>query len=88
MSRLSLTAEYKYSSKAKKPLRVHVRSSYDGVNYDTTDLYTFDNDLQVGDFARKALQLDCKMHFIMVIIENLDKNESVSDVKIIATLGG
>lgn len=88
ISKLSLTAECKYSQNAKKPIRIHVRSSYDGVNYDTTDLYTFDNDLQPGQFARKTLQLDCRMHFIMVIVENLDENESVSEVKIIANLGG
>lgn len=24
-------------------LRIHVRASYNGINYDTGDLYTFDN---------------------------------------------
>ncbi len=88
VSRLSLTVECKYSKNAKKPIRVHVRSSYDGVKYDTTDLYTLDSDLQPGRLTRKTFQLDCKMHFIMVIVENLDQSESVSEVQITATLGG
>ena len=88
ISRLSLTAECKYSKNAKKPIRIHVRSSYDGVNYDTTDLYTLDNDLQPGKFARKTFQLDSKVGFIMVMVENLDEKESVTNLQITVTLGG
>jgi hypothetical protein len=85
---LSLTAECKYSKKAKKPIRIHVRASYDGLKYDTTDLYTLDNDLQPGQLSRKTFQLDSKVRFTKVMVENLDESESVSEVKIIATLGG
>ncbi len=88
VTRLSLTAECKYSENAKKPIRIHVRASYDGIRYDTTDLYTLDNDLRPGQLARKTFQLDSKVRFAKVMVENLDKEESVSDVKIIATLGG
>ncbi|MFC1738868.1 hypothetical protein ACFL1G_07470 [Planctomycetota bacterium] len=85
---LSLTAECEYSNNAAKPIRVHVRASYDGLQYDTSDLYTLDNVLQPGQPARKTFQLNSKMRFIKVMVENLDKSNSVSDVKIIATLGG
>jgi hypothetical protein len=88
ISWLSLTAECKYSKNSEKPIRVHVRSSYNGVDYDTTDLYTLDNDLQPGQVARKTFQLDSKVQFIMVTVENLDQSESVSEVQITATLGG
>lgn len=88
ITRLSLTAECKYSKNAKKPIRVHVRASYDGMKYDTTDLYTLDNDLQPGQLSRKTFQLDSKVRFIMVMVENLDESESVSEVLITATLGG
>ncbi|MFC1738869.1 hypothetical protein ACFL1G_07475 [Planctomycetota bacterium] len=88
ITNLSLTAECKYSPNAKKPLRIHVRSSYDAINYDTTDLYTFDNVLQPGQLARKTFHLESKAKFITVLVENLDEKESVSDVKIIATVGG
>jgi len=42
-SSLALTAECTYDAGAKVGLRMHVRSSYDGLNFDTTDFYTFDN---------------------------------------------
>ena len=88
ITRLSLTAECEYGKKAGKPIRVHVRSSYDGVNYDTTDLYTLDNDLQPGQVARKTFELDSKVRFAKVIVENMDETESVSNVRITANMGG
>ena len=84
---LSITIECKYDKNATKPIRVHVRSSYDGVNYDTTDLYTLDNELKPGQLTRKTFQLESKIKFIMVTIENLDQSEHVTDIKIIATVG-
>ncbi|MFC1739398.1 hypothetical protein ACFL1G_10165 [Planctomycetota bacterium] len=87
-SNLALTIECNYNAEAKAGLRMHIISSYDGINYDTTDLYTFDNVLQPGRLARKTFHLESKAKFITVLVENLDENESVSDVKITATLGG
>ena len=88
VSRLSLTAECAYSKKAAKPIKVHVRASYDGVKYDTIDLYTLDIPCQPGQEVRKTFRLDTDFRFIKAMVENLDKKESVSDVKIVATLGG
>jgi len=88
ITRLSLTAECNYGKKAKKPIRIHVRASYDGTKYDTADLYTLDNDLQPGQLARKTFELNSKVRFIKVLVENLDESVGVSDVKITATLGG
>ncbi len=86
--RLSMTVECKYSENAQKPIRIHVRSSYDGVNYDTADLYTLDNNLQPGQLSRKTIQLDSNVRFIKVMAENLDESERVSELKIVAILGG
>ncbi len=88
ITQLSLTAECVYGEKAKKPIRVHVRASYDGLKYDTADLYTLDNDLRPGQLARRTFQLESKVRFIKVMVENPNENEDVSEVKIIATLGG
>ncbi len=85
---LSMTVECQYSENAQKPIRIHVRSSYDGVDYDTSDLYTLDNDLRPGQLSRKTFQLDSKVRFAKVIVENLDPSESVSEVQITVTLGG
>ena len=56
--------------------------------YDTTDLYTFDNDLKPGQTARKTVDLNTNVRFIKIIVENQDKSTDVSNVKIIATLTG
>jgi len=83
----ALTAECTYSQNAKKALRIHVRSSYDGINYDTSDLYTFDNEVKPGQLSRKTFELDTKVRFIKVLVENPDESESVSNVRITASLG-
>jgi hypothetical protein len=88
ITRLALTVECTYGKKAKKPIRIHVRASYDGMKYDTADLYTLDNDLRPGQLTRKTFQLDSKVRFIKVLVENTDQSQNVSDVKISATLGG
>jgi hypothetical protein len=88
VGRVALTAECTFSQKAKKPIRIHVRSSYDGANYDTSDLYTFDSEFEPGQLSRKTFELDTGVRFIKVLVENLDESESVSNVKITASLGG
>lgn len=88
ITRLALTAECSYSQNAAKGLRLHVRSSYDGINYETTDLYTLDNDFEPGRLARKAFQLDVSVKYIKVVPENLDPANKITNLKIIATLGG
>ncbi len=88
ISQLSLTAECKYGDSAKQPIVVHVVGSYDGVTYDTVDLYTLEHALQPGRLARKTFELESKVRYIKVTVENPDPNASVSDVMITATLGG
>ncbi len=88
IARLALTVECTYGKKAKKPIRIHIRASYDGMKYDTADLYTLDNDLRPGQLTRKTFQLDSKVRFIKVMVENLDIKESVSNLQITASLGG
>ncbi len=88
LSRPALTAECTYGGRAEKPIRIHVRGSYDGLKYDTTDLYSFDNDLRFGGKARKTVELEPKVGFIKVFVRNMDQSEKVSDIKVTVTLGG
>jgi len=85
---VTLTAECAYTKKARRPIRVRIRASYDGVNYDTADLTSFYNDFRPGKTARRTSELHTKVRFIKVLVENLDESEGVSDVRVIATLGG
>ena len=86
-SSLALTTECIHHADAKAGLRIHVRSSYDGIKYDTTDLYAFDNDFKAGQTSRKTIELSPKVRFIKVLAENLDKIKDVTSIKVTATLG-
>lgn len=87
ISRLAFTVECKYSENAKQAIKVHVRLSSDGVNYDTADVLSFQNALAPGQEARTTIAIEPKFRFVKVIVENADPSESVSGVKLIATLG-
>ncbi len=87
VNRLALTVECAYAENATKPIKIHVRASYDGMTCDTIDLYTFENDLGPGQTVRKTVDLDAKVPFIKILVENQDYM-SVSNVKITASLAG
>ena len=87
VSSLALTAECKYRTDAKKGLKVHVVSSYDGINYDDFDLYVFDVPVRAGKTIRKTVELSPKVRFVKVIVENLDEACEANSIKVTATLG-
>lgn len=86
IARVAITVECLHTQKAQKPIRLHVRSSYDGLNYDNEDLNSFDNELRPGEITKKTFELDTKARFIKVLAENLDKSQQISDIKITASL--
>ena len=87
ISDAALTVECNYHTDAKAGLRVHVRASCDGINYDTEDLHTFDIPLVSGQRVSKTAELAAKVMFIKTIVENMDGAHDVTDVKVTATLG-
>jgi len=87
ISDVALTVECTYHANAKKGLKVHVRASCDGINYDTEDLYLFDIPFAPGQKVSKTLNLDAKVMFIKVIVENLDEAYGINNIKVTATLG-
>jgi len=87
-STVNLIAEAAYALKAAAPTRGYVRSSIDGMNYDPAESSRFDIDLRPGQLARKTIDLDLKVKFIKVIIENPDRKASLSDVRVSVTIGG
>ncbi|MBL7154058.1 MAG: hypothetical protein ISS79_10090 [Phycisphaerae bacterium] len=88
VARLSLTAECFYRPDAQKPIKLHIRASHDGTTYDTTDLYTFENDFKPDHTIRKTLELEPKVPFIKIRVENQDRSQSVSNIRITAGLAG
>jgi len=87
ISDFSLTAECTYHANTTAGLRMHVKASYDGINYDTEDLYTIDTPFVPGQKVGKTVGLDAKVMFVKVIVENLALSHDVTNVKVTATLG-
>ena len=88
ISRLAITVEFTYAEKANRPVRIHLRSSVDGFNYDTSDLYTYDCPVERGKTVRHTYQPDVDAKYLKVLIQNFDGKLPIKDVKITATLGG
>ncbi len=86
-SSLALTIECSYDAGAKAGLRIHIRSSYNGIKYNNIDLYNFDIDFKPGQTINKTIELAPKAKFIKVIVENLDNLQPVNSIKLTATLG-
>lgn len=88
VTRAALTVECTFGKRSTKPLRLHVRSSPDGLKYDTADLHTLDLDCLPGKTCRKTFTFDADVRFIKVLVENLDASEPVANVTVTATLSG
>ena len=86
-SDLALTVECAYHVDAKGGMKVHVRASCDGMNYDTEDLYAFDIPCVPGGRVSKTVELNSKVMFIKAVVENLDEERNITNVKVTATLG-
>jgi hypothetical protein len=87
VSQVALTTECTYHPAAKAPIRVHLRGSYDGLTYDTVDLSTIDHELLAGQLVRKTVNVDLRVKFFKILVQNPDALQSVSDLKITVTLG-
>ena len=84
---LSLTTGCTYSSSAKKGVKISIFSSYDRINYDTEPLETRILAFEAGATKRETFQVDTgTVSFLRVIVENLDSEQAVSNVKIVATI--
>jgi hypothetical protein len=87
ISDVALTVGCTYHANARAGLAVHIRASYDGIGYDTEDLDTFDIPPRPGQAVSKTMVLDGKAMYIKVLLENLDGDHAVSDVKVTVTIG-
>ena len=84
---LSIAIECKYAADAKAGLLVHVRTSDDGVHFDTVDQNNFEIDLQAGNTTRKTVDISSNARFVKIMVENLDKSNSVESLNVTATIG-
>jgi len=85
---LNLMVELTYgaSATADPGATVHLRSSSDGVDYDTQDYTSFDVPLDAGATARRTVNITPDPEYLKVLVENLTGYD-VTDLKVVATLG-
>lgn len=82
---LALTVEATYDALATAGIKVHVRSSYDGVVFDTQDWDSWTVAFTAGSSIRETRNYDTDPMYLKVLIENLDPAQAVTDVLVIAT---
>jgi hypothetical protein len=82
----ALTAECEFDAKATEGIELHVRSSHDGLSWDTEDFSTFDLGCLPGETARRTFALKAKPMFLKVLVSN-DSAETVRNLRVTATLG-
>lgn len=83
----AMTFQCTYDADARSGMRAHVRSSCDGLTYDTEDLYTFDLPARPGGTLCKTVSVAAKVMYVKILLENLDKARDITGVKVTATLG-
>jgi hypothetical protein len=84
----TLTVQCSYEAHTEGPLRVHVRSSVDGLHYDTTDGAAFDVEVCGESACQKTVTLPAQMRFLKVIVSNPSSRHNVSNIIVTATIIG
>jgi len=84
---LALTVECTYNAGATQGIKIHVRTSYDGTNFDNIDWDSWTSSFTAGATIRQTKHYDTSPLYVKVLIENLDPAQTVTNVKIIATVG-
>ena len=84
----ALTCELTYGARAV-PVKVHVKSSYDGLTYDTVAKYLFTfSAVDPGEKVRQTFDLTPNVKYLKVQVENPSDTDAVTDISVYATVGG
>lgn len=65
-----------------------MRTSCDGLTYDSEDLCSFELASRPGREVRQTFQFDPKAMFVKVIVENPNDQADISGLEVFATLVG
>lgn len=84
---LTLTVEVTYNALAISGVRVHVLSSYDGINFDTADYDTWDVNFVANGTVRQTKPYDVLPAYMKVQIENRDLAQPVTALNVESTVG-
>jgi len=86
-SSCALTVRYRHGPQVMAGLSLHVRSSSDGISYDTTDLLTFDIEAGPGEIVGKTMNIVSGVRFFKVICQSLEESAEISNLEVTATVG-
>ena len=86
---LALTVECTYGGKSSRSVYVQVKTSYDGLKFDTVALQTVPLAWVAGETVRQTFDVNAGAKYIKVQVVNPDKSAGkVTDVSVYATVGG
>jgi len=85
--RIGLSIECAYAPQATGGLKLEVKSSVDGVNYDTEDVAIFGVPCHPGETVRQTFRLDPVGMHMKLVVENTDSACEVRNLRLFATLG-
>lgn len=87
-SALAITLECTFNAAAVLGAKVHVRTSYDGSNYDTQDFDTWSPTFVAGASIRATKSYDVSPKYMKVLIENLDAAQQITSIAVWSTVRG
>jgi len=85
---LALTVIASYNGVATQGLRVHVRTSHNDLNWDTEDWDSWDPGFAPGAVIQQTKNYDTDPMYVRVMLENLDPVRAITNISVIATVGG
>jgi hypothetical protein len=88
VSSVMITAACDYHEKSIKPLSIHVKASFNGLNYDTVEMQVMHLPCQPGKRAARTFAVSAQTRYLKVQVKNTDQSQGVAKVEIFATLGG
>lgn len=86
VSGCAITVECGFEEHSRSGLRLHLRSSFDGISWDSRDMETINIVPAGGKVVQQTVACTPNCRFFKVLCENLDSDASISPLNITVTL--
>jgi len=87
ITQVTLTVRCEYDAGSSQSLILHVKTSYDGLVFDTVDAQTLKVKNLPGEQVQQTFEISTNARYIKVEVQNRDTT-AVKDISVYATLGG
>jgi len=84
---VAITVDFDLSSPATSPVIIHIKTSFDGINYDTVDLQTFTINPGNKKHIQQTIKLSTVIRYMKIEVENT-ANIRIDKLSVYVTLGG